>query len=151
MWCFYIDRCAIYTDNVNMSDSNTHHKKSTITVLIVLLALFAGGTAGILQNLSDGAQAPQNKSVAAETKVKAATIVTFTAAPDKTVLEQLQAREKVTIKQDPQYGAFVESINGLKSGTDNKYWSYYVNGQMANIGAGEYKTAGSEEIVWKFE
>jgi len=83
--------------------------------------------------------------------VQTATTIRFTGVAGKTVLEQLkQTAEDVTVK-DSSYGPYVEAINGLRGGEDNKYWTYYVDGQMANIGAGEYRTTGGEEVVWKFE
>lgn len=139
-----------------MGDLHTNNKKSIITVIIIVLALFAGGTAGMLHMLENEPAEPAKKIAATQpqkSEVKAAetaTQVEFTAVKDKTVLEQLQSKTEVTVK-DSQYGPYVETINGLTGGTDNKYWSYYVDGQMANIGAGEYKTKGGEKILWKFE
>ena len=78
-------------------------------------------------------------------------LVTFTGQKDKTVLEQLQAEaDSVDIKES-SYGPYVDSINGVVGGTDGKYWTFYVDGQMANIGAAEYKTKGGEKVEWKFE
>lgn len=76
--------------------------------------------------------------------------VTFTAIADQTVLDQLQTKANVSVK-DSSYGPYVDSINGIAGGTDGKYWSYYVDGQLAQIGAGEYVTKGGEKIQWKFE
>lgn len=138
----------------DMGDLNTNHKKGTIVTILVLLVVLASGTAGALITLGHHGQ-DKTKQVAASgangSKVQAADIIKFTAQKNQTVLAQVQAREKVVVQQDPTYGAFVESINGIKNGAGNKYWTFYVNGQMANIGAGKYITKGGEEIVWKFE
>jgi hypothetical protein len=136
-----------------MRDLNTHHKKSTISVIITLaLVLLTGATAGVLGILNAKDDIPSQKVVTTQKdEVQPATTVRFTAIADKTVLEQLRTQAgKVTIK-DSSYGDYVDAIDGLKGGTDNKYWTYYVNGRMANIGAGKYVTKGGEEIVWKFE
>jgi hypothetical protein len=45
----------------------------------------------------------------------------------------------------------VDSINGTTSGTGGKYWSFYVNGQQASIGAGAYTTKTGDKIEWKFQ
>lgn len=134
-----------------MGDLNTNYKKSTLISVFVLLSVVTAGTAVVLNRVSE--EPKKDKVTAAskvEPQVKASTVIQFTATNDKTVLEQLKAREKV-ITKDSQYGPYVESINGIKGGTDNKYWTFYVDGQMANIGAGEYITKGGEKIVWKFE
>jgi ABC-type uncharacterized transport system ATPase component len=134
-----------------MGDLNTNYKKSTLISIFVLLSVVTAGTATVLNSVNKEPEKEKTKTVAkVEPQVKASTVVQFTAEKDKTVLEQLRTREKVTVK-DSQYGPYVDSINGVKGGTDNKYWSFYVDGQMANIGAGEYKTKGGETITWKFE
>jgi hypothetical protein len=133
-----------------MRDLHKNHKKPTLTLIALILALLTAGTAGALSILGRSEPPTSNAPLAVGAQVEPATTVRFTAQADKTVLEQLQQVGKVTTK-DSQYGPFVESINGFTGGTDNKYWSYYVDGQMANIGAGEYRTIGGEEIIWRFE
>lgn len=139
-----------------MGDLNTNYKKPTTTLLLASLLLVTGVTAGGLYALNrrDMADPKAEEVIAAsnvQPEVKAATTVRFTAINGKTVLEQLRNREKVVVEQDPQDGSIVESINGIKNGTGNKYWSFYVDGQIPNKGAGKYITKGGEEIVWKFE
>jgi hypothetical protein len=148
----YIDQSTICADNENMGDINTNYKTSTITVLLVLLAILAAATASVLYNLDAGRPDTHMQSAMAATpKVQGATIIHFTAEKGKTILAQLQERERVVVQQDAQYGSFVENINGIKNGTDNRYWACYINGQIPNIGAGSYVPKGGEEIVWKFE
>ncbi len=77
-------------------------------------------------------------------------IVTFVGVADQTVLDQLKANANVEVK-DSSYGPYVDSINGIKGGADGKYWGYYIDGTMAQVGAGEYKTKGGEKVEWKFE
>jgi hypothetical protein len=138
-----------------MRDLHKNHKKIISTILLSAFVVLGGLSAVMLyavkdtdnQRRADNAQMESKKTAV----VQPATTVRFTAVAGKTILEQLeQTAGDVTIK-DSSYGQYVEAINGVKGGTDNKYWTYYVNGQMANIGAGEYETKGGEEIVWKFE
>ena len=137
-----------------MRDLHTNTKKPISLIIAGLVILTGITTAGLHLISSPEAEAPA-KTVATNTQktseVKSASIVQFTAVTGKTVLEQLKAQAEVGVKNDPTYGPFVESINGIKSGTDKKYWSFYVDGQMANVGAGEYVTKGGEHVVWKFE
>ena len=46
------------------------------------------------------------------------------------------------------FGDLVTSINGTK-GTGPKYWSFYLNGKMAEVGAGAYTTHSSDNIEWR--
>lgn len=86
-----------------------------------------------------GAQASQQQSD---------THLAFVATKGKDVLEQLKEHAAVETA-DSQYGPFVIAINGKKE--DGKYWSYYINGQMAQVGAAEYVTQGGEKVEWKLE
>lgn len=49
-------------------------------------------------------------------------------------------------------GGFVTSIDGrLADDGKQEYWAFYVNGQPAQLGASQYVTANSDEIIWKVE
>ncbi|WP_058485479.1 DUF4430 domain-containing protein [Defluviitalea phaphyphila] len=53
-------------------------------------------------------------------------------------------------------GGFVNSINGIESGFTNKTnkeqldWFYYVNGNLANIGANEYVLSSEDVVIWDY-
>lgn len=48
-------------------------------------------------------------------------------------------------------GLFVEQINGIKNGTDNKFWIYYINGKEAKTGISNYTLNNTDVIEWKYE
>ena len=49
-------------------------------------------------------------------------------------------------------GGFVTSINGISQDPGaNKFWLYYVNGEFAQVGAGDYIVQEGDEIIWKLE
>jgi hypothetical protein len=81
---------------------------------------------------------------------QAQTELTFTAQKGTSVLDQLKARASVETK-DSSYGPYVTAINGVQGGTDNKYWSFYVNDTLAQKGAAEYMPEGGEKITWKLQ
>ncbi len=67
----------------------------------------------------------------------------------KTALDLLQRTAKVTIK-DSGPNAFVTAINGLQANDkDKKYWAFYVNGTLAEVGAGSYQLKNNDKIEWK--
>ncbi len=117
-------------------------------VVVAALVIAAVGTTFITVNRPN----TQSTTAPAQTNTSQQNnkTVRFTAEKGKTVLDQLKSRAQVEVK-DTQYGPFVESINGVKGGSDGKYWSYYVNDTLAQKGAGEYITEGGENIEWKFE
>ena len=65
-----------------------------------------------------------------------------------TVLDLLIKTKNPEIKEYP-FGKAVESIDGIKNGTDKKYWLYSVNGKEANVGAGDYKLTQDDKVVWE--
>lgn len=48
------------------------------------------------------------------------------------------------------FGYFVTSIDGV-SGNGPKYWTMYVNGKEATVGASSYITKNSDRISWKLQ
>jgi len=48
------------------------------------------------------------------------------------------------------FGDMVVSVNGTP-GTGPKYWTFYINGKMAEVGAGSYTTKASDVISWKLQ
>lgn len=67
------------------------------------------------------------------------------------LLEQLSLRENFEIETNQyDFGIFVESIAGLRSGTDNKYWLYWVNDKLGEVAADKKKVKEGDKIEWKF-
>jgi len=48
------------------------------------------------------------------------------------------------------FGDLVTSISGVK-GAGPKYWTFYVNGKMAQVGAGSYATKSTDTLMWKLQ
>ncbi len=48
------------------------------------------------------------------------------------------------------FGDMVVSINGT-AGSGPKYWTFYVNGNMAQTSAGAYITQASDVLTWKLQ
>lgn len=45
----------------------------------------------------------------------------------------------------------VNAINNAVGGTDGKYWQYYVNGELPNVGADKYIVSNGDILTWSFE
>jgi hypothetical protein len=46
----------------------------------------------------------------------------------------------------------VNSINGRKAlDSKHEYWAFYVNGKMAQVGAADFQTKNTDQIMWKIE
>jgi hypothetical protein len=48
------------------------------------------------------------------------------------------------------FGYLVTSINGV-AGNGPKYWTFFVNGKEASVGASSYITKSSDTITWRLE
>lgn len=46
---------------------------------------------------------------------------------------------------------FIEAINGVENGEDNRYWQYYVNGKFADVGCSNYFLHNNDIVEWRFE
>ena len=68
------------------------------------------------------------------------------------LLEELAKREnlKVESKVYEGMGVFVESIDGVKNGTENKYWQYWVNSELPPVAADKKEVKKGDKIEWKF-
>ena len=97
------------------------------------------------------AQRATIKSPKAEAAAKPAReerlVIAYEGADGKTALELLKSRATIRTSSS-QMGELVEEINGVRS--DNGYYLiYYVNGSMAQTGAGNYLTKTGDRIEWK--
>ena len=121
--------------------------KTTLLAAFSAATLAIGVTAVVILNQPHKVAPP---TTVAAVKGDSTQIVTFTAKRGENVLAQLKQHASVVTK-DSAYGPYVDAINGVVGGTNGKYWSFYVDGKMADKGAADYVTTGGETIQWKFE
>jgi len=69
------------------------------------------------------------------------------------LLKKLSVENNFTLDyRESGLGVFIEEVYGIKNnGTENKYWLYKVNGQLANVGASSYRIKEGDEITWNYE
>lgn len=76
--------------------------------------------------------------------------ISYKGSAGKNALVLLKDNYKVETKKYKGLGEQVISINGIKP--DKKhFWGFYVNGKLAQVGAGSYTTKDSDTITWKLE
>lgn len=68
-------------------------------------------------------------------------------------LDQLKAIERrhgilIESRTFPGIGIFIEGIHGVRN-TNVSYWQYWVNGEYAKIGAGQYMLKDGDIVLWK--
>jgi len=69
------------------------------------------------------------------------------------LLEESARREnfKIETVSYPEMGIFVKSIGEAEGGTDNKWWQYWVNGNLSEVAADKKEIKAGDIIEWKFE
>jgi len=77
------------------------------------------------------------------------TQISYKGQADKDALTLLKTHATVQTKHY-SFGDQVTAINGVK-GTGPKYWTFYINGTMAEVGAGDYKTKPGDTLMWKLQ
>ncbi|MFD2443733.1 DUF4430 domain-containing protein [Bacillus sp. CGMCC 1.16607] len=81
--------------------------------------------------------------------MKEATDIAFENEPTAFQLLQVVLGDKVKYTES-QYGKMITSIDGLE-GKDTYYWAFYVNGQIATVGADSYKLKAGDQISFQYE
>lgn len=66
-----------------------------------------------------------------------------------TALEALKNSDFIKINGEGQ-NSFVTEINGVKADDKKReFWSFYVNGKEAAVGAGSYNLRNEDKVEWK--
>lgn len=67
-----------------------------------------------------------------------------------TVFDLLNSSYDITYSMYPEWGAFIESIEGVAN-TDETFWMYYINGSEAPVGVSLYRITESVEIEFRYQ
>jgi len=69
------------------------------------------------------------------------------------LLEELAKREHFKVESTIYLGmgVFIESIDGVKNGTNGKYWQYWVNDKLGEVAADKKGIKGGDRVEWRFE
>jgi hypothetical protein len=129
-------------------------KKISIAVLVIIVLTFLGwGAISIVDNPNSAELAvTANASNVGNLYISSdGTLINYDGVAGEAALATLK---KLTTVETASYssGELVTSINGLaQNESTGQYWSFYVNGQMAAVGAGSYVSAQGDKIEWKLE
>jgi hypothetical protein len=75
--------------------------------------------------------------------------ISYQGIDGKNALELLRGNHQIET-QKFDFGEMVLSINGRKAGND-EFWAFYVNGELAQVGAADYQTKSTDIISWNLE
>ena len=124
--------------------SRTALSKTKISILaIVIIILAAGGVWACIANSTS------HKTYAVVNAQHQTTQLSYKGQDGVSALTLLKKHATVQTKHY-SFGDMVTSINGT-AGNGPKYWTFYVNGKQADVGAGSYTTKSSDTLMWKLQ
>lgn len=117
--------------------------KTNIIVAVIAVLGIGGGAWAYVAN------SPSHKVDVVTNAQHKVTQISYRGVEGQNALSLLKKHATVQTKHY-SFGDMVESINGTK-GTGPKYWTFYINGKMASVGAGTYTTKSSDQLMWKLQ
>jgi hypothetical protein len=114
-----------------------------ITLSAVVIAALCFGTWVYVANM------PSHKVMLSTNAQHQITQISYHGIAGQTALVLLEKHAVVQVKHY-SFGDMVLSIDNVK-GDGPKYWTFYVNGKEASVGAGSYKTKSTDTIAWKLQ
>ncbi len=118
-------------------------KNKELIVAVVISTLFLG--IGIYKVTDKTKETPT--SVVEEQKNPK--LIQYEGKEGKSAFELLKANSQVVASESP-LGVFITEINGIKN-TNEEFWLFYINGELAPVGADKYITKDGDTIEWRFE
>jgi len=76
--------------------------------------------------------------------------ISYQGVEGKDALELLKDSHEVET-QKFDFGELVTSIDGQASDPSANFWAFYLNGELATVGAGDYQTKSGDRIEWKLD
>ncbi|MCK0115664.1 DUF4430 domain-containing protein [Isoptericola sp. S6320L] len=126
-----------------------------------LLAATAAGvlSVGLVAGCSGDDEATPEASAAASSEAEPAddaaaeevTELSYAGEDGKTALELLVAADPEAVVSGEGEMAYVTAIRGHAAESDTEFWALYVDGEMAQVGAGSLETEDGQQLQWKLE
>lgn len=118
--------------------------------LVFAAVVVAAGAIFIWQVVDKGGSDNNQSTTPAATASTSAKEVSYDGVAGKNALALLKASHATETKSYKGLGELVTSIDGVKADSKH-FWSFYLNGEQAQVGAGSYTTKSGDKITWKLE
>ncbi|WP_402371526.1 DUF4430 domain-containing protein [Isoptericola rhizosphaerae] len=115
-----------------------------------LLAATVAGvlSAGLLAGCSGDDEAAPGASPAATEEI---TTFSYEGADGETALDLLLAQDAEAEVSGEGEMAYVTAVQGHAAEDGEEFWALYVDGEMAQVGAGTFETEDGQQLEWKLE
>jgi len=123
---------------------NNLNKLKLAIVAIASVAVVAGGITGAVI-----ANSPSHKVATVVNSQQQITQISYQGQNGVDALTLLKKHATVQTKHY-SFGNLVTSIDG-SAGNGPKYWTFYINGKEAQVGAGAYTTKNGDKLGWKLQ
>jgi len=123
--------------------AKTNRVKTAIVTVAVLAAGAGGAAIAVVSN------SPAHKVGTTVNSQQQLTDIKYNGQNGVDALTLLKKHATVQVKHY-SFGDLVTAINGSQ-GNGPKYWTFYLNGKEASVGAGSYVTKSSDKIEWKLQ
>ncbi|PFG43471.1 uncharacterized protein DUF4430 [Isoptericola jiangsuensis] len=135
----------------------------TISTRPLPARLLAATTAGLLSvgllagcSTEDAATPAATASASAEasaaaTEAAEVTELTYEGETGRTALDLLLEHDPQAEVSGEGEMAYVTGIGGRTAEDGTEFWGFYVDGEMAEVGAGSFETEDGQQILWKLE
>ncbi len=131
-----------------MSEKNSWGLLNLIAIIILGAILIIGGS--LLGNYVSKKQVNKTVSgIANQFQPVVEKTLAYDGQEGKTALDILKASHDVKA-EDSSMGVFVTSIDGTAN-TNDSYWMFYVNNELASVSSDQYQTKNNDKIDWRFE
>jgi hypothetical protein len=118
----------------------------TKSVILAAIAVVIVGGMGVSAYI---ANSPSRKVDVSKNSQQQAVYIKYSGQDGQNALILLKKHAQVQTKHY-SFGDLVTSIDGTV-GNGPKYWTFYLNGKEASVGAGSYTTKSTDKIEWKLQ
>jgi hypothetical protein len=118
----------------------------TKTTIVAVVAVVIVGVGGVWAYVANSPSHQVHTIVNAQRQI---TQISYQGQKGSTALSLLKKHATVQTKHY-SFGDLVTSING-NVGNGPKYWTFYINGKQAKVGASSYITKDSDTISWRLQ
>lgn len=137
--------------------------KRVLAIVVIIFILLAGGYYYYQTNQDNKSQKTTNTQetnnisvtlkITNDTKISSYNLKVKKDSTVLAVMDEAKNQGKIEYSSSTSsYGTLIESINNIKNdATTNKYWSYYINNQMASQGVSAQKVKSNDLIEWKYQ
>ena len=125
-----------------MANRAGNNKIGLFNVIAIIVVIGLVGIGGHFLGRREQKKEPAPQIAAVQT-------VSYDGEDGQNALDLLKDKADVQAEES-SIGSFVTEINGVRNSED-QFWMFYVNGELAPVAADQYETQNGDKIEWRYE